>query len=150
MPRIIVTEAAVQGLEDCRRLLASRSPDAARRAAQAIGQKLLLLETSPDLGRPLPDAPEMRELVIAFGDSGYVAKYRHDTADDALYILALRVLKQSPGRPKIACPPRGMKAGPAAVPAHGRAPGESEQPAGCEVERAGRSPALGALENAGC
>ncbi len=32
--------------------------------------------------------PELRQLVIAFGDSGYVALYRHEPADDAVYVLA--------------------------------------------------------------
>nr|WP_269147108.1 hypothetical protein [Sphingomonas melonis] len=29
-------------------------------------------------------------MVIGFGSSGYVALYRHDLADDAVYVLALR------------------------------------------------------------
>ena len=33
---------------------------------------------------------ELRELVIPFGDSGYVALYRHEAADNAVYILAFR------------------------------------------------------------
>lgn len=32
----------------------------------------------PDVGRPFPEMPALRELVIAFGDSGYVALYRHE------------------------------------------------------------------------
>jgi ParE toxin of type II toxin-antitoxin system, parDE len=32
----------------------------------------------------------LRELVIAFGDSGYVALYRYDRDDDAVYVLAFR------------------------------------------------------------
>ncbi len=32
----------------------------------------------------------MRELVITFGDSGYVALYRHEPSDDAVYVLAFR------------------------------------------------------------
>lgn len=34
--------------------------------------------------------PELRELVIPFGDSGYVALYLHDTNDDTVYVLAFR------------------------------------------------------------
>ncbi|WP_026987805.1 type II toxin-antitoxin system RelE/ParE family toxin [Fodinicurvata fenggangensis] len=95
MPRVIVTEGAVQGLERCRQFLAAKSTTAARRAGQAIQQQFLLLETTPSIGRPLPDAPELRELVIAFGDSGYVALYRHDPAEDAVYILAFRHQKEA-------------------------------------------------------
>jgi ParE toxin of type II toxin-antitoxin system, parDE len=32
----------------------------------------------------------MRELVIPFGESGYVALYRHDAEADLVYILAFR------------------------------------------------------------
>jgi len=39
--------------------------------------------------------PELRELVIAFGDSGYVALYRHEAADDVVYVLAFRHQKEA-------------------------------------------------------
>jgi hypothetical protein len=39
--------------------------------------------------------PELRELVIAFGDSGYVALYRHEPVDDKVYVLALRHQKEA-------------------------------------------------------
>ena len=95
MPRVIVTEGAAAGLERCRRFLAAKAPEAARRAGKAIERQLLLLETTPDIGRPLPEAPGLRELLIAFGDSGYVALYRHEPADDAVYILAFRHQKEA-------------------------------------------------------
>ena len=47
------------------------------------------------MGRPLPDMPELREWVIAFGDSGYVALYRHEPADDRVYVLAFRHQKEA-------------------------------------------------------
>ena len=83
------------GLERCRRFLAAKAPEAAKRAGRAIEQQLLLLESAPDIGRPLPEAPELRELVIAFGDSGYVALYRQELADDAVYVLAFRHQKEA-------------------------------------------------------
>ncbi len=95
MPQVIVTEGATDGLERCRRFLAVKAPEAARRAGQAIERHFLLLETAPDMGRPFPEMPELRELVIAFGDSGYVALYRHEPADDAVYVLAFRHQKEA-------------------------------------------------------
>ena len=95
MPQVIVTEGAAEGLERCRKFLAAKAPDAARRAGQAIERQFLLLETFPDIGRPFPDMPELRELVIAFGDSGYVALYRHESADDTAYVLAFRHQKEA-------------------------------------------------------
>jgi len=95
VPQIVVTEGAALGLERCRRFLAAKSPEAARRAAQAIERQFLLLESAPDSGRPFPEVPELRELVIPFGDSGYVALYRHEPADNAAYVLAFRHQKEA-------------------------------------------------------
>jgi plasmid stabilization system protein ParE len=95
VPQVIVTEGAAKGLERCRQFLAVKALDAARRAGQAIERQFLLLETAPDIGRPLLEMPELRELVIAFGDSGYVALYRHEPADDAVYVLAFRHQKEA-------------------------------------------------------
>jgi plasmid stabilization system protein ParE len=83
------------GLRRCRGFLALANPRAARRAAQVIERQFALLETAPDIGRPFPDTPELRELVIGFGDSGYVAMYRHEPADDAVYVLAFRHQKEA-------------------------------------------------------
>ena len=95
MPRVIITECATTGLERCRRFLTAKAPEAARRAGQAIERQFLLLERAPDMGRPLPELPELRELVIPFGDSSYVALYRHEAADDAVYVLAFRHQKEA-------------------------------------------------------
>lgn len=95
MPQVIVTEGAAEGLERCRRFLAAKAPEAARRAGQAIERQFMLLETAPEIGRPFPEMPELRELVIAYGDSGYVALYRHESAANAVYVLAFRHQKEA-------------------------------------------------------
>ncbi|MDR2030868.1 MAG: type II toxin-antitoxin system RelE/ParE family toxin [Azoarcus sp.] len=48
-----------------------------------------------EIGRPFPEMPELRELVIAFGDSGYGALYRHEPAADVVYVLAFRHQKEA-------------------------------------------------------
>jgi plasmid stabilization system protein ParE len=95
VPRVIVTEGAGRGLERCRRFLAPKNPQAARRAGQSIERHFALLETSPESGRPFPEWPEWRELIIPFGDSGYVALYRYDPADDVVFVLAFRHQKEA-------------------------------------------------------
>nr|WP_312794170.1 type II toxin-antitoxin system RelE/ParE family toxin [Tianweitania sp.] len=82
-------------MERCRRFIATKTPEAAIRAGQVIERQLLLLKTSPDIGRPLLEMPELRELVIAFGNSGYVALYRYEQADDVVYVLAFRHQKEA-------------------------------------------------------
>ncbi len=95
MPRIIITESAAQGLEECRLLLVKKNPYASTRAGQAIERQFEFLKTNPEIGRPLSDIPELRELIIPFGDSGYVALYRYETNIDSVYILAFRHQKEA-------------------------------------------------------
>jgi len=93
--RVIITEGAAQGLEHCRAFLAEKNPQAARRAGQAIERQFIQLETNPNIGRPLNDLPELRELVIEFGDSGYVALYLYQREIDTVYVLAFRHQKEA-------------------------------------------------------
>ena len=92
---MIVTEGAARGLERCRRFLVENNQPAARRAGQAIERQFAILETNPEIGRPFPELPELRELMIGFGDSGYVALYRNEPAADAVYVLAFRHQKEA-------------------------------------------------------
>ncbi len=95
MPRLIVTEGATSGLERCRQFLKEKNPLAMIRAAQVIDQHFSLLESEPEIGRPFDDLPELRELIIPFGDSGYVALYRFEESDNTIYVLAFRHQKEA-------------------------------------------------------
>ncbi|GAB6096084.1 type II toxin-antitoxin system RelE/ParE family toxin [Desulfatiferula olefinivorans] len=88
MPRLIITEGAARELENCRQFLFEKNPNAAQKAAQTIGHHFSILETNPEIGRPMDDILKLRELIIPFGDSGYVALYLLD--DNTVYILAFR------------------------------------------------------------
>ena len=57
---------------------------------RAIERRFLLLEAAPEIGRPLADGSELRELIIPFGDSGDVALYRYEEAENTVYALAVR------------------------------------------------------------
>jgi len=87
---LIVTAGAVSGLERCRAFLNDRNPAAAVRAAGVIGERFASLATAPRQGRPFAPSIDLRELIIPFGDTGYVALYRHEPAEDAIHILAFR------------------------------------------------------------
>jgi plasmid stabilization system protein ParE len=95
VPRVIVTENAAQGLESCRLFLAEKNPQAAKRAGQAIERHFVILKKEPDIGRPLDDLSLLRELIIPFGDSGYVTLYHFDEKTDSVYILAFRHQKEA-------------------------------------------------------
>lgn len=90
MPRLIITEGAALGLERCRAFLADKSPPAAERAGRTIAARLLMLQTTPAMGRPFDGDAHLRELPIPFGDAGYIALYRYEPAADAVYVLAFR------------------------------------------------------------
>ena len=94
MSRVVITEGAAQGLERCRLFLAEKNSQAVIHAGQTIERVFALLETEPEIGRPFNDLPELRELIIPFGDSGYVALYRHEIQTDLLYVLAFRHQKE--------------------------------------------------------
>ena len=95
MPRLILTAGAVSGLERCRQFLATKAPPAGERAAAVIARQFQLLGQTPEMGRPFPELPELRELIIPFGDSGYVALYRHEPGEGAVYVLAFRHQKEA-------------------------------------------------------
>jgi plasmid stabilization system protein ParE len=95
VPRVIITRGPVAELNRCRNFLAAKNPQAAKRAAIAINRRFDQLETAPETGRPFADQPELRELVIRFGDSGYAALYRYTPADDAIHVLAFRHQKEA-------------------------------------------------------
>ncbi|WP_026362802.1 type II toxin-antitoxin system RelE/ParE family toxin [Methylopila sp. M107] len=94
MPRLIFTESGRRGLRRCQRFLVEKSPISAKRAARTIKQALLLLETTSEIGRPTPERSNRRELIIPFGASGYVAQYRYEPAEDAVYLVAFRHQKE--------------------------------------------------------
>ena len=95
MPRLIITEQAVEGMERCRRFLQEKNPEAARTAVMAIQQTLARLENHPFMGKPLDDYPALREVIIPYGDSGYVGMYRYDEPCKTVFMLSFRHQKEA-------------------------------------------------------
>lgn len=89
MPQVRFAPGAIRDLARLREFLRPKSPSAARRAGEAIAKGVQVLSLQPQLGRLVQDPPdEIREWVIDFGDTGYVARYRIDP--EAVTILAVR------------------------------------------------------------
>lgn len=61
-----------------------------RRAAEEIANHFSLLEQNPQIGVPLADENDLQELMIPFGDGGYVALYRYEETENSVYVLAFR------------------------------------------------------------
>lgn len=94
MPPVILAAAALRDLERLRSFLRPVNLPAARRAGEVILQAVRGLSTNPRMGRLVEGLPEaFRELVIAFGDSGYVVRYRIE--DDRVIVLAVRHQKEA-------------------------------------------------------
>lgn len=90
MPQVALTANALQGLKRCHEFLKAEHPAAASRAAEVIGDHLTLLEIQPEIGRQLPEANHLRELIIPFGDAGYVALYHYDQPSESVVVLAFK------------------------------------------------------------
>ena len=94
MPQIIFTAGAVRDLARLQEFLRPKNPAAGKRSAETILKALKMLRHQPRIFRPAPNMPEdYREWPIAFGDSGYVARYRVD--GDSVTILTLRHQKEA-------------------------------------------------------
>ena len=93
MPQIIISSSAVRDLEKVRGFLRPKNPAASKRAASAIIKAIRSLENFPLIGRPADDiAPDYREILIDFGDSGYVALYHYH--QDSVVIIAIKHQKE--------------------------------------------------------
>lgn len=95
MARIVLTHGAVTKLGDIETYYITRDQNSADRVLSAIFAALARIAQRPLSGRPqlafeYLGMPELREVVIPFGSSGFVALYRIDRENDAVVILALR------------------------------------------------------------
>jgi plasmid stabilization system protein ParE len=95
MPRLIITPRGASGVRRCHDFLNERSPDTAWRANEVIAAQMRLLTINPAIGRPYSVHQAWRELVIRFGESGYVALYQHVPDKDAVYLIAFRQQREA-------------------------------------------------------
>ena len=95
MPRVIITRTAALDIQRCRRFLAEKNPLAAERAARAILKAIRPLGETPEMGRLLAGAPNIRELIIRIGKTGYAALYEIIFEQDEVQVLAVRHLKEA-------------------------------------------------------
>jgi plasmid stabilization system protein ParE len=88
--RVRYTAPALADLERLYEFLVAQEVDAAERALDTIRKATQLLETFPFTCRKLEnDSPFMREFIISFGSSGYVALFEIED-ENTVTILALR------------------------------------------------------------
>ncbi len=88
LARLVYSARALDHLERAFDHIAGHDLDAGVAAASAIRSGIESLRAHPFIGRRVEG--EMRELVISFGKTGYVALYRFVPAKDEIRILAIR------------------------------------------------------------
>jgi plasmid stabilization system protein ParE len=71
---ILLSRDAVKDVERLRAFLDHANPNAAKRALALIWAAIEKLQDFPALGMPTDD-PEIRQIVIRFGASGYIVRY---------------------------------------------------------------------------
>jgi plasmid stabilization system protein ParE len=86
--KLIVSEAAAADLARLHAFLADRSPAAADRAIAALVTAMQSLDIFPERGRP-SGTPNVRELIVPFGRSGYVLRYTYSAARDQVIIIRI-------------------------------------------------------------
>jgi len=90
MPYVVLSARAQADIARLHRFLAEKDVQAAKRAVVTLRDAFGPLTRSPLIGRPVEEHPELRELVIDFGASGYLALYRFDSGLDTVAILAIK------------------------------------------------------------
>jgi len=85
---VVYSKRALDHIERAFQFLRDKNPDAAQNAVTAIQSAVNNLAAHPLVGRRIEG--ELRELIISYGLSGYVALYRFVIAADEVRILAVR------------------------------------------------------------
>jgi addiction module RelE/StbE family toxin len=88
MATVVYSARALDHIERAFQFLHDKNPDAPQSAETAIQSAVENLAAHPLVGRRLEG--ELRELIISYGHSGYVALYRFVVSTDEVRILAIR------------------------------------------------------------
>lgn len=88
MAEVVYSARAIDGLERAFEYLAQANPGARVAAAAAIRSAVQNLADHPLVGRRVEG--DLRELIISYGATGYVALYRFVIQQNQVRVLALR------------------------------------------------------------
>ena len=88
MAQVVYSRRSLAQIEQALEILRHRNPAAAPSAVSAIQSAVDTLAVHPLVGRRLEG--ELRELVISYGQTGYLGLYRFVVSGDEVRLLALR------------------------------------------------------------
>lgn len=77
MPSIKYSAQSIADLKRLQEFLLKQDPDVARRAISVIRNALEKIALMPERFRPVEGKMHHREVIIDFGSSGYIARFRH-------------------------------------------------------------------------
>jgi plasmid stabilization system protein ParE len=86
--QVVYSACAIEGIERAMQFLREKNPEIAIASAAAIRSAVENLATHPLIGRRVEG--DLRELVISYGATGYIALYRFDIQRDQVRVLTLR------------------------------------------------------------
>jgi plasmid stabilization system protein ParE len=86
--QVVYSAYAVENIERAMQFLREKNPEVAVASALAIRSAVENLATHPLIGRRIEG--DLRELVISYGATGYIALYRFDIQRDQVRVLSLR------------------------------------------------------------
>jgi plasmid stabilization system protein ParE len=84
VPKIVWLPEALEDIQRLRLFLEERNPTAATRAGLVLQTGANRLADFPEIGQPMNDGTDRRELFLPFGTGGYVLRY----ITDSLIILS--------------------------------------------------------------
>ena len=88
MAEVVYSRHAFADLERLADFLIKDAPQAAVTAIDVIRDGIDILERHPFVGRPCEEG--LRELLISYGKSAYVALYSYEQSQDVVLVLAIR------------------------------------------------------------
>ena len=88
MAEVVYSRRAFADLERLADFLIKDAPQAAVTAIDLIRDGIEILARHPFVGRPREEG--LRELLISYGKSGYVALYSYEQRQDVVLVLAIR------------------------------------------------------------
>ncbi|MDO9068095.1 MAG: type II toxin-antitoxin system RelE/ParE family toxin [Deltaproteobacteria bacterium] len=90
--RIEWLDSAIDDLQRLRDFIQPHNKEAALRAVQLIRKSVGPLASHPGIGKPVEDLPDFHDLIIPFGASGYVLRYR--ILGETVFIIAVKHCKE--------------------------------------------------------
>jgi plasmid stabilization system protein ParE len=86
--QVVYSARSLDYIERAFQFLREKNPDAALDAVSSIQSAVDNLRAHPLIGRRIEG--ELRELVISYGQTGYLALYRFVVSQDEVRVLAIR------------------------------------------------------------